>query len=576
MRKPGPIPHNKQCRTPKRFVALSCESKAEVRGTGFVRTFKSATAIFASRNDAGIWSAPLKLVFDDPETLWEEITDFTRVRARTWLCGWKLGDELRIAQAFKYLRAWTVNPDVIISDTTLSVGWHDDAKRSLLTVDLLSYLPADLSKLRSLTATFSDADAIYRAFLDLVCLQHDFDLGNFSRTGASNASNMFRHTSMQERIHIHDDNAALAAEQSSVFTGRTEAWRHGTFRHLDEWDLPLAYARVGLDTALPVRLLGLRTGGGSGRRATSFLGFAHVRSEVPVLPYRAGGCLGQPEGASSAITWPVGDFAGWYWGEELELAAAHGATYEIERAYEYATAPVLRDWAKWIIVSQTADDLTGVQQLAAKHWARALIGKMGSRVPQWTSDATFEGTELELSKEVDDRYGIGERLTIGGRSLVSFKKAYGDNAFPALMSRVVSECRMRLWQLMCVAGLDHVAYVDTDSLFTTREGSARLGAYMESGAGWGVRVKHHHYKVTIHGPRQLIERDGPRVSGLPKAAVRSRESERYMAQMTEGFKQGAGSGHAREVVSTERTFKLKPSDKRRLHNDDGTTEARSA
>src|ERR1019366_4188872 len=223
MRRPHAIPRNEQCRTPKRFVALSCESKAEPRGTGFVRTFKSATAIFASRNDTGIWSAPLKLVLDDPETLWEEIADFTRVRARTWLVGYKLGDELRIAQAFKHMRAWTVNPDVIISDTTLSIGWHDEAKRSLLAVDLLSYLPADLVNVRKLTATFSDADAIYRAFLDLVCLQHDFDLGNFSRTGASNASNMFRHTSMQERIHIHDDDAALEAERSSVFTGRTEA-----------------------------------------------------------------------------------------------------------------------------------------------------------------------------------------------------------------------------------------------------------------------------------------------------------------------------------------------------------------
>jgi hypothetical protein len=574
MRHPHAIPRNEQCRTPKRFVALSCESKAEVRGTGFVRTFKSATIIESARSDtSGCWSEPVELTFDSPESLWEEIMDYTRVRARTWLVGWKLGDELRIAQAFKWMKAWTVNPDVIISDTTLSVGWHDEAGRSLLAVDLLSYVPTDLVKLRSLTGTFSDAQTIFKAFMDLVCLQHDFDLGNFSRTGASNASNMFRHTSMQERIYIHDDAQALEAERASVFTGRTEAWRHGPFRDLDEWDLPLAYARVGLDTSLPVRLLGLRTGGGPPRCGT-FLGLAHVRCAVPVLPCRSGGPGGQ-EG-SGPITWPVGSFSGWYWREELELAAEHGATYDVERCYEYATAPVLASWAEWIIASQRAGDLTGVQQLAAKHWGRALIGKMGSRVPQWTSDAIFEGTELELSKEVDDRYGIGERLTIGGRSLVSFKKAYGDNAFPALMSRVVSECRIRLFRLMDVAGLEHVFYVDTDSLFTDREGSSRLGAFVSSGGGWGVRVKHHHYKVTIHGPRQLIERAGPRVSGLPKVAKRSGLSDRYVAQMTEGFKAGAGSGHAGEVVSTERSFKLKPSDRRRIQLEDGTTEARSA
>ena len=347
MRRPGAIPRNEQCRTPKRFVALSCESKAEVRGTGFVRTFASATIIEAYRHDSGEWSDPLKLVFDEPADLWDEIRDFTRVRARTWLCGWKLGDELRIAQAFKWMKDWTVNPDVIISDTTLSVGWHDDAGRSLLAVDLLSYLPTDVVKLRSLTATFSDADAIFSAFMDLVVLQHDYDLGNFARTGASNASNHFRHRHMEDRIYVHDDAAALEAERASVFTGRTEAWRHGTFRHLDEWDLPLAYPRVGLDTALPVRLLGLRAGGVPPRtgRSTTYLGLARVRTDVPVLPCRAGG-QGDLDPFSGPITWPVGTFQGWYWREELELAAAHGATYEVERCYEYATAPVLESWAR--------------------------------------------------------------------------------------------------------------------------------------------------------------------------------------------------------------------------------------
>ena len=249
----------------------------------------SATIIEAYRHESGEWSDPLKLVFDEPADLWDEIRDFTRVRARTWLCGWKLGDELRIAQAFKWMKDWTVNPDVIISDTTLSVGWHDDAGRSLLAVDLLSYLPTDVVKLRSLTATFSDADAIFKAFMDLVVLQHDYDLGNFARTGASNASNHFRHRHMEDRIYVHDDAAALEAERASVFTGRTEAWRHGTFGHLDEWDLPLAYARVGLDTALPVRLLGLRAGGVPPRtgRSTTYLGLARVRTDVPVLPCRA-------------------------------------------------------------------------------------------------------------------------------------------------------------------------------------------------------------------------------------------------------------------------------------------------
>ena len=193
-----------------------------------------------------------------------------------------MGNELRIAQAFKWMPVlgWTFNPDPIVSDTTLSIGWHKPpcgegktgasrvkraplpkGSRSLLAVDLFSYLPHSLGIVRARSQVFGECEAIFAAFMDLVSLQHDHDLGNFSRTGASNASNHWRHRHMTSKVSIHDDTAALEAERDSIFTGRTEAWRIGTFRDLDEWDLPLAYPYVGLDTLMPVRLVGLRTGG---------------------------------------------------------------------------------------------------------------------------------------------------------------------------------------------------------------------------------------------------------------------------------------------------------------------------
>ena len=570
MRQPHFIKPNEQCRTPKRIIALACESKTTKKGTGYVATFASGSVVEAKRNDAGTWSEPIHLVFDDPADLWEEIVSYTRVRARTWLCCHRAGDTLRIAQAFRYLPrlGWTANPDVIVTDTTLSVGWHDPSGRSLLVVDLFSYLPADLPKVRKMTTTDDDALAIFTAFSDLVALQHNYDLGNFARTGASNASNHFRHAHMRDRIYIHDDAKALEAERASIFTGRTEAWRWGTHRHLDEWDLPLAYPRVGLDAPLPVRLLGIRPGGSPITRGQLGLVHAFVDCEVPVLPAR---------GENGRLSWPRGRLEGWYWQPELDLAEEHGAQIFPIEQYVYEAHSVLREWAEWIIATQSPNNpLTPTQRFAAKHWGRALIGKFGARNADWRSDATFTGCDLELSKEVDDRFGIGERLTIGGRSLVSFEKTYGDNAFPALMSRVVSECRMRLWRLMCVAGLQNVAYVDTDSLFTNSEGSDQLRAFTESGAGWGLRVKAHHDKVTILGPRQLILRDGPRVSGLPKVATRAGTNEAYVAQMTEGFRSGAGGGQVTEVVSKERTFRLKPHDNRRRHLPGGLTEAMPA
>jgi hypothetical protein len=224
--------------------------------------------------------------------------------------------------------------------------------------------------------------------------------------------------------------------------------------------------------------------------------------------------------------------------------------------------------------SVTAPGFTAIQQMAVKHWGRALIGKFGAQVPNWGPYARFEGVDLEVSRTVMD--GIPkEILTIGGRSLVAEGKTYADHAFPAIMSRVISECRMRLWRLMQVAGMDHVYYVDTDSLFTDHQGSTNLKAYLARENGWGLVLKRRHREVTIYGPRQLVtDREGPRVSGLPKTA--SSQGEVWTADVTESFRTGAQRGHAGEVVTRRRGFRLQGTDTRRVHLEGGFTEARTA
>jgi hypothetical protein len=569
MRLPHAIKPNEQCRTPKRVIAIGCEPRIKRTPTGQVATFGEATIIEAYRSEkTGRWSEPVKLVFDDPRALWEEITGYTRVHGRTWLVGHTMGNELRIAQAFRWMPVlgWTFNPDPIVNDSTLSIGWHN-GKRSLLAVDLFSYLPHSLDVVRARSLVFGECEAIFQAFRELVSLQHDHDLGNFSRTGASNASNHWRHRHMTSKVSIHDDAQALEAERQSIFTGRTEAHRWGTFRDLDEWDLPLAYPRVGQDTNMPVRLLGLRSGAHPVDLAQLGLVHAHVRANVPTLPARD---------QDGRITWRIGEFEGWYWQPELDLAVEYGAEVTALEQYVYETAPVLKTWAEWIIASQSDPGLTAIQQMAVKHWGRALIGKFGAQVPDWKPYAWFEDTDLELCRSVVDGR-VGEMLTVGGRALRSEEKCYADNAFPALMSRVVSECRMRLWQLMVAAGLESIFYVDTDSLFTNHEGSNRLRAFVQAGNGWGVRVKTRHREVTILGPRQLITaREGLRVSGLPKSARNNRLEESYVADVTESFRGGASSGRGGEVVTRSRPFRLKGTDERRVHLAGGFTEARTA
>jgi hypothetical protein len=123
--------------------------------------------------------------------------------------------------------------------------------------------------------------------------------------------------------------------------------------------------------------------------------------------------------------------------------------------------------------------------------------------------------------------------------------------------------------------MDHVYYVDTDSLFTDHQGSTNLKAYLARENGWGLVLKRHHREVTIYGPRQLAcPCHGLTVSGLPKDATR--EGRGFSAPVTESFRTGAQRGHAGEVVTRRRGFRLQGTDTRRVHLEGGYTEARTA
>ena len=131
--------------------------------------------------------------------------------------------------------------------------------------------------------------------------------------------------------------------------------------------------------------------------------------------------------------------------------------------------------------------------------------------------------------------------------------------------------------LMCEAGLENVYYVDTDSLFVSAEGTRRLRAFTEAGRGWGLVLKRHHREVTIYGPRQLAcPCHGLKISGLPKTAIPELRRETYQADVTESFRTGAQRGHAGEVVTRKRGFRLQGTDTRRVHLEGGYTEARTA
>lgn len=581
---------NQLSRQPNRFIWLDTEAHIDQGPRGQVQTWRIGVTCLDRREDSkSPWSEPLWTRHSEPEGLWHWVTAHCRNDVVTYLVAHNLAYDVRIAQALVILPrlGWVVT-DWRAGDGTLALSLRH-GKRRLKMIDSTGWFPTSIERIGALVSIpkpalpdeGDDVEAWYvrcehdvaimrRAMLDGLEWVKSADLGNWGATAGAMAWNVWRHRHMTDRVLVHDDVAARLAERSAAYTGRCEAWRWGPLPGgaWHEWDLPLAYPRVALDTPLPVKLLShvahpqwRSINGRHGK--CRWLIRATVTTAAETLPVAHEG----------RTLWPVGTFTGWYWDDELEQAITWGASARLHEAYRYLARPALRDWAQWVIdlVEGDGDAYTPLQRWVAKTWARALIGRFGVRYRLWEDWGPGTAPDLSTATVIraSDRK-VGKQITMSGRDLVALDDVDGDQTAPAVMSAIMSECRVRLWQLMLIAGHENVAYCDTDSLIVNQRGHDRMLAASVRDGIWRCRVKGRIDSATILGPRQLIVGGGHRFSGVASRAERVSATQ-WVGERWEGLTHSLEAGTPGSVRVIPTMWEVTGTDRRREHLKDGAT-----
>lgn len=419
----------------------------------------------------------------------------------------------------------------------------------------------------------TDVAILHAACQQMLDWHESADLGNWQRTGAGMAWANWRHAHYDTPVFVHGDANVQAIEAESTYPGRCEAWEWGEHEDgpFEEWDLPLAYPRVCLDSELPTRLghhvfapsLALVCNVQTGRR---ILCKARVDTVSPTLPIHG----------ATGVLWPSGTFTGWYWDVELANAIRYGANVVPLEAWVYPSAPFLADWAQWICETAegSGDDVPPMGRLAAKHWGRALIGRFASKYSVWEEMGHAPYDAVEASEWLNvDTGAQGKRLTLGSECWLSTEETYGEDAFPAVQSLVLAESRVRLWQIMQTAGLANTLYCDTDSVIVDRIGASNLERATANGRLWGLRPKREWAHIEILGPRQLTLDGVVKYAGVPLAAKRTAGG-KLVAERWEGLGEALKLGHADQVIIRPTEFTLLGKDNRRTHLDGGKTETK--
>lgn len=580
------IAPNHTTRLPRSYIALDTEAHRNRDGRRELQTFRLAVASFDTpRKDRSQWREREWCKATDTATLWEWITGRCRRKARTVLVAHNLAYDLRISDAFTHLPAlgWTFVAGRV-DDGQAWFIWRNEG-RTLACVDTTSWVPVALAKLGEAIdlkkldlpdeddtqeAWFArcvrDVEILAEVWRRLMFWLEDEDLGNWKLSGAGQSWAAYRHRFMSDRLLVHEVDDAREAERHAMHTGRCEAWQHGKLVDgpYTEWDFHCAYATIGAECDVPIKLAGelVRPSLDSVLRAAesrAVLVECEVTTDEPTMPCRG----------VEGIRWPVGTFETTLWSHELALGVDRGAVVRVDRAWSYRTAPALRAFCEWTLAGLSADagGIDPVVRLALKHWSRALIGRTAARWSRWEVCGSREIADVSLGKVhdvgADETYKM---MQLGHQLIRQVGTPDNPHAMAAILSWVMAEARVRLWNVMQLAGLSNIVYVDTDSVIANPAGSARL----ELARVRGLRVKGQWQSLEIRGPRQLIPGARLRAAGVPKNAVRTGE-DTWVGDVWAGLARSLASGQHDQVEVASRTFHVPGVDKRRRHLQGGLT-----
>lgn len=535
-RQPHWIKENRQERMPPRMVAFDTESKSVRHGKAETQTWRIGCAI-RWRNDLRTGDNPEARVFDTPHELWKWISDFGRRETRTVVWCHNLGHDIRISLALTILPTLGYELEWCNLDRNVSaMVWRSD-HGTIVLADTFTWCPLSLNALAPSVGLVKfqmpkdktddetwavycmrDAQIVYRIVKELVTFIRREHLGNWQPTGAGMAYATWRHRFMGYKVLVHDDDDALAAERLAMHTGRAEAWRHGEIfgEVWTEVDMRNAYLMIAKECDVPRKLM-YHTGTINAAQYRNLgtryriLARCDLATDSPSVPYRTMG----------RTIWPVGEFTSWLWDTEIDSAMRYGADVKIRETFVYAKGPVLSEWAGWIlgILRDSNTAVSPIARIWLKHCSRALIGRISLMCRSWEHMGDNPTGETRISRVKDAETGKTTRLMhVGDKTFMETAADESKDSVPMITGWIMAECRVRLWDAMNYAGLDHVAHVDTDSLLADQAG---LNALIDAYPGmWSEhwQVKGSWKRLAVHGPRHYYRGRQRVIAGIPVKA----------------------------------------------------------
>lgn len=417
----------------------------------------------------------------------------------------------------------------------LIVSWKKD-QCSMVMVDTLNYFSASLADIgsslgieklempSSVTSLdewkaycWRDVEVLMHAFLGLRSFIRDEDLGCMQKTLASQSMNAYRHRFMQTKILVHKDKVILLLERNSYRGGRSEAFWYGpTDEHLYKVDINSMYPYIMANHSFSNSLVAYFPSGGhrywdhisdnQNRVATCL-----VNTPEPYYGVRHNGRL----------IFPTGEFFAVLTEPEIRYAERCKHLREVGDWAVYDTAPLFGDFVDFFYKKRQEYRAEGneVYSFMCKIILNSLYGKFGQTGKVWKQTALYHWESPEAGIFIDAESGeeiyLRNRL---GLTEMMCKEEEARDSCPIIASEVTAYARDYLWELILIAGIENVRYVDTDSLILTASGYNNLSHKMDSGLLGALKLEGESDYSEFWTPKDYVFGDEIHIKGIRRTA----------------------------------------------------------
>jgi hypothetical protein len=292
-----------------------------------------------------------------------------------------------------------------------------------------------------------------------------------SKTTAAQAGNhRFRARHLPCTLSVNHDYESRALERAAFHNGRCECFRLGDIPE-DTYSLDIrsCHATICRDMCLPVHLLeewpvGLPVASVDHSGDDHWIAECTVNADTADYPLRWGDIPIYPVGRfHTTLCWP-----------ELRHALERGRVERITRAARYLARPALRGFANWFFDSRRALESSQLAHMlpTLKASFNAALGYQARHDHTWKPwpAACPWRWWTGVTNAPDHSAACVQAHVLDGHAEWLDRTGEPYDAMPMLQATVTSWARVRLLEVMELAGRGNVHYCDTDGILCSRQG----------------------------------------------------------------------------------------------------------